>query len=577
LAKSRQKTITDRATADDASVGLYKGAFLKHLYTLPEKAILKQILNHPAPRDLIQQMPSADFFWLVKKMDEEGAVQLLRLGSTEQWQYTLDLELWRKDRLDLEQTSFWLRRLQLADPNRLAAYLFTDGQALNCYYLFRSIQVIIRDEDETYDLDEGFITLDGLFYIKVLDPERMETIEAMLRTMADADFLRYQSLLLNLAGILPAELEEDMYRMKNVRLAEYGFLPREEAFQVYAPLNPQSLASDNRMETAAGHMDENVLEMAPYSPLFLLQSPNLLTKALSRVNDPSLADRIRLEFAGLCNQILSADGLPTYDMEVLRKTCRKSAGYMNVIIEKMCGEDARAAEMLVMHNPLISLFRAGFGLALRLKWKAEQWLRKSWFRKKGMGFDFWGETWGYPISGLTAKQPLYYDREEGDGVYRAFERHSELTEVETILHRLMGLDRLLTTLDAAHPLDQNAGDLSELTFHSLLFTLWARWILDLTPSFQEISLADAKRLFRFLRSGEKRPPYNMAVYEDVFVSDLLARASDWNPLDKDALKDTLRIIWQNFCREYERVPLNALDRRFSPYLLIKPSPGSAPR
>ena len=69
----------------------------------------------------------------------------------------------------------------------------------------------------------------------------------------------------------------------------------------------------------------------------------------------------------------------------------------------------------------------------------------------------------------------------------------------------------------------------------------------------------------------------MAVYEDVFVSDLLARASDWNPLDKDALKDTLRIIWQNFCREYERVPLNALDRRFSPYLLIKPSPGSAPR
>jgi len=550
---------------------------LKDLYALPEKAALNHILEHPAPRELIQRLPMADFFWLVKKMDEGGGIQLLRLGSLEQWQYVLDLELWRKDRLDLEQASSWLGRLQLADPSRLGAYLFAEGHSLSSYYLFRSIHVTIRDEDDAYDPEEGFVTLDGLFYIKVLDPKRMETIQAMLRTMADADFLRYQSLLLGLAHILPAELEEDMYRMKNVRLAEHGFLPPEEALEVYAPLNPQSLASDDRINTAAGHLDEDVLEMAPYSPLFLVQGPNLLTKALSRVSDPRAAERIRLEFAGLCNQVLSADGMPTHDIKILRRTCRKSAGYMNLILEKMCGKDIRAAEALLMRNPLISLFRAGFSLALKLKWEAEQWLKKSWFRKKGMGFDFWGEAWGYPISGIAAKRPLYFDIQEEGGQYRDFERHSELAEVETILRRVMGLDRLLAALDAAHPLDQSMIVPPETTFHSLLFTLWARRILDLTPSFQGISLTDAKRFFGFLRSGDKRPPYHMAAYEDVFVGDFLAQASDWDSLDAAGLEDTLRIIWQDFCREYERVPLNALDRRFSPYLLIKPSPGSGPR
>jgi len=577
VGESKRKTQKSRAVTDHKAIQAYAGSILKDLHALPEKVVLNSILEHPAPRQLIQRLPHEDFFWLMKRMDEEGSLQLLRLASVEQWQYLLDLEIWEKDRLDVEETSLWLRRLQLADPGRLAGWLFTDGQALAYYFLFRSIQVQIRDEDEDYDFEEGFVTLDGLFYIKVNAPDRMETIESMIRTMADADFLRYQALLSGLAGVIPAELEEDMYRLRNIRLAEHGFLPHEEALLVYAPLDPDALKSDKRIDRMSLHVDEDVLEMAPYSPLFFVEGRNLLTKTLSGVTDSRFMDRVRLEFAGLCNQVLSADGLPTHDMDVLKKACRKSAGYVNLILEKMCHDDPGAAEALLEKNALISLFRAGFGLAQRLKWEAERGLRKSWFRKKGLRFEFWGEEWGYPLSGLVAKRPLYYDIQKGDGEYRDFEHDAELAEVAAILHGVMAIDTLLGQLTDEYPFDQKACGLPDLTFHSLLFTLWARRILNLAPSFEGISLDEAKQLFRFLRSGDDRTPYQMAAYEDVFVNGFMAVASGWDPSAAATLKETLSWIWQGFCREYEQVPVNALDPRFSAYIIIRPGSGSPAR
>lgn len=567
----KRKSKSGKKAYQNKGIQAYTGEMLKDLQALSEKEALNRILEHPTPRELIQSLPSGDFFWLVKKMGEDGLLPLLRLASAEQWQHVLDLELWRGDRLDLKEASSWLGRLQLADPVRLTGWLFTDGQPLAYYYLFRNIQVEIRDEDEPYDLEEGFVTLDGLFYIKVLDPDRMETIESMLRTMADADFLRYQSLLSGLAGVLPVELEEDIYRMKTIRLAEHGFLPREEALQAYAPLAPEKLALNGGIDRMVGDADAGVLDMAPYSPLLYVEDQGLLTRALSRVNDPLFLDRLRLEFAGLCNQLLSADGLPVQDMDAVRRACTKSAGYMNLILEQRCGEDIETAKALLERNSLLSLFRAGFGLALKLKWEAERWLKKSWFRQKGLGFDFWGEAWGYPLSALVARRPLYYDMEKGAGEYRDFEHESELTEVSAILQRVMGLDALLAQLTAEHPLNEAAGRPADLTFHALLFTFWARKILNLPPSLKGISLSEARQFFRFLRSGDKRPPYRMAAYEDVFVTDFAAAASGGDSAAATTLRDALVIIWQGFCREYERVPLNALDRRFSPYITIRPA------
>jgi len=566
LEKLRQERSSDEG--DNSGIQTYDVSILEDLYALSGTEVMDRILEHPDPPGLIKRLPSEDFFWLVKRVGEDS-MQLLKLASLRQWQYLLDLELWEKDRLDLTHAFQWLQRLQRSDPGRLTMWLFTDGQALAYLYLFRNVHVEIRDEDETYDLEEGFITLDGLFYIKVLKENQKETVEGILRTMAGEDLLKYHSLLTGLAGVLPADLEEDMYRLRNVRIAEHGFLPREEALLVYAPLDPKTIEQKESPEMVDPVLDEKNLDLAPYTPFYFSKSRNLLTKSASRITDGRLLDRIRLEFAGLCNQILSADGLVIDDIDVLRKTGQKAAGYLNLALEEMSGKDIGAAEELLRKNRLISLFRMGFGLAQKLKWEAERWLKKSWFDHNGMGYGFWGEEWGNTLAGLMEKRPQYYCGPEGEGEYRDFEQASDLAAARKTLHRLIGLDKMLTQLTVTCPFNKKDAQTYDRTLHSLLFTLWARQMLELTPSFEAISLKQARQFFDLLREGDERPPYQMLGFEEVFVKDFMVSASGFEPEDAAALKDTLVLIWQEFCQEYDWVDVNALDPRFSKYVLIR--------
>lgn len=545
---------------------------LTELYRLSGREILKRILEVDNTRQLIQQVTPEDFFWLVKKIGEDDCLALLELASEEQWQYLLDLETWQKDRVNMVQSSRWLEKLGQAAPGRLVKWLFTDGQAFAYYYFFKSIEVVIREEDKVNDLGSGFFTLDGVFYIRVLDKDHREVAENILRSMASENFNRYQALVLGIAGVLPAEIEEEMYRLRNVRLAEHGFLPFEEAVSVYAPLNPNSVSIDNSTKGTDLSFDESSTISVPVLPLYHSGGQNILGTAISRISENALLDRIHLEFSGLCNQILSADGIVVNGLDDLVNTCRKAAGYLNVGLERFCGRDISLAERLVTTNSLVSIFRVGFGLALELKWEAERWLKKSWFYKKGLDFGFWGTEWGGTLAGLTKTKPLLYTAFAGGGEYREFELISELDACRKLIHCLMLLDNLIEQLTERYSLDEDIIEDSQLTFHPLLFNLWARQLLSLELNFKAISVEQAKELFLLLRRGDIRIPYRMPGFEEIFVGDFMSFTLGLEPKDQATLKNTLTLVWQEFCEEYERVSADDLDARFAKFIWLMPSP-----
>ena len=220
------------------------------------------------------------------------------------------------------------------------------------------------DSDEVYGLPEGFFSLDGNIHVRVIDQDHRETIESIIREIARNDFNRFQALFLGLGGLLPTETEESMYRMKNVRLAEHGFLAHEEAISVYAPLKPEALDVRKEKGLADVTVDDEVRAMIPVSPLVHAEGKNVLTEGLLRITDPVFLDRIRLEFAGLSNQIISADGLLTPDLETLTKSCQKAARNLNLALERLGGRDLSKAEEVLKNHSLKELFRVGFGLGL---------------------------------------------------------------------------------------------------------------------------------------------------------------------------------------------------------------------
>ena len=541
---------------------------LKEVYPLSGQMVLDRILREDNPRELIHGLPQEDFFWLVKKVGDNDCLSLLEMASQDQWQYLLDLELWRKDRLNPDQAFQWLERLKQADPDKLAVWLFGQGQAFAHFYFFKSIQVVIKEEEEIFQLDDDFVAFDGVFYFRVLDKRHRETIENILRAMAEYDLERYQAMLLGFAGVIPAEIEEDMYRMRNSRMAEHGFLPFDEALSVYAPLDAGTISTGEPGEETHIFTDEKGRSLVPLSPLYHAGGPNLLTEAFSRITDSMLLDRIRLEFAGLCNQILSADGIRADDIEVLIKTCRKAAGYLNLTLEKLCGEDLSSAGRLLRDQSLVSVFRVGFGLALKLKWEAEAWLKKSWFYARNLEFGFWGEAWGYTLKGLLKDKPRFYVGLKEGEEYKDFEGLTELDACARLINRLRALDRLLARLTGLYPLDETVIQIPRLTFHGLLFNLWARHLLKLEPCFSGISLEQAREFFGHIRARKEVPPYRISEFKQKFVGDFMALYSSLEDEDAKTLKETLSLVWEEFGEEYQWVSTSDLDRRFTKFIRI---------
>jgi len=547
-----------------------KAEMIQELLAFSGEQILEKIMEQDNPQLLVRILPQEDFYWLVKKAGEDECLPLLKMASEDQKQYLLDIEFWEKDRLDLEKAAVWLERLLQADSEGLARWLFTRGEAFAYYYLFNKVQVEIKSEDdEHHDFGEKFFTLDGLFYVSVLNEEGKESIVNTLRAMASEDLGTYQTLLANLAGVIPAELEEDMYRLKGVRLAEHGFLPLEEALEVYAPLPPDAVNIKDNAEDKESIPEEDVREMIPFSPFYHARGQNLLTKAFFEINDDLVLDRLRLEFAGLCNQILSADGVLIDDLDTLISACQKAAGHLNVILEKLCDEDIRKAVVLLRSNPLVSLFRVGFGLVLRTKWEAERWFKSSWFNRQGLGLSFWPDEWGEHLKGILKDKPLHYVGSKDIDEFRGFERLFDLENCQNLIHRLKVLDSLMEQLSGRFNFDKNIIENPQSTFHQLLFNLWSRKLLDLELSFLSISREQAKAFFSRLRVGEEVPPFQMPEFEDVFISDFMAFASDFESELKADLKEALSLIWQGFAEEYESVTETDIEGRYSKYLAIE--------
>ncbi|MBW2003632.1 MAG: hypothetical protein JRI72_03315 [Deltaproteobacteria bacterium] len=546
-----------------------KEALLKDLYVLPGSEILDRILRLEKPRELIRKLPSEDFFWLVKKIGEDDCFPLLELASVDQWQYLLDLEIWQKDRLDISHISHWMNLLQQADCKRLVKWLLSEGRSIAYYYFLRTVEVVaLETKDEVCDIPDGFMSLGGIFYIKVIDQAHRETIGNIISAMAVEDFEQYQDLFLGLAGLLPSVLEEELYRLRNVRLAEHGFLPFEEAITVYSPLGLDVLKTDERNTLIDVIHDEEVRAVVPIFPLLQTGIENVFMEVVSGAGDPVFLDRLRLEFAGLVNQIIAAEGTIVRDTEVLVQACRKAARIVNLAIEGACGCDLPSAENLLRHHPLTTLFRVGFGMVLKLKWEAERWLKGSWFYRKGLELGFWGEQWGSTLSGLLEKKPRLYIGPKGEAEYKNFERISELDESRKILHHLMELDSLLEQLVERYAMDRRMLRSQEMTFHPLLFNLWARRFLKLEPCFSGISLSQAKDLFHQMRTGNEGHPFQMHGLREAFIRDFIIYASNFDPEATSILRDTLSLIWQEFVKEYEWVSIDDLDVRYSKFVTI---------
>ncbi len=506
----------------------------RQIVKLPSEKALAAILDAPQPAALVHSFPEEDFYFLINDIGLQDSLELMRLASNRQWEYILDIEVWEKDKIEIHSVTRWLDLLLKVDPQRFIKWFLDEKTEFVEFYLFKNIEVRVRESDQDpSEFDEEFFTFDDTIYVRfkedVFDPDAEEheaepTIKEhrdaflsnFFRILADYDHLIYQKVLLESSSVIPAETEEEAYRLRNVRLAEKGFMPFDEAVGVYQPLKTQDFEKQSVKYTAK---DDERRQLFPV-PLYhagMLKEDNLFAGALKRIEINEVLEQIQTEFAGLCNQIVAADQETIRDREALGAIVKKACGYLNIGLERLTAKgtpiDINRATALIQQYPLAGIFRVGYGRALELKWKAKRWRKTSWFEKEGLLLNFWDQAGMGVLGGLFIKKPLFYDNYATGVLYREFISTDDVEKTEKVLNEIINIDELLALM-AVKP--ESISD-AFLTYKNLILTLWARNYLGLSKKLAPLTLDEFKRFFGDLWSGEGKPRKTSRMMKEAFL------------------------------------------------------------
>jgi|TARA_B100000315_G_scaffold244692_1_gene269619 hypothetical protein len=556
------------------------------LSLMPEKA-LKEILEAHQPAALVHSFPEEDFYFLVNDIGPGDAIELLSLASNRQWEYILDLEVWEKDRIEIKAVTKWFDLLLRSDSNRFLKWILDEKVEFFEFYLFHSIEVKIREHDQDPSVfGEDFTTLDDIFYIRFIDhpfkiesndrysEHRKELLSTLIRRLADYDHVTYQKVLLEASSIIPAESEEETYRLRNVRLAEKGFLPSDEAIGVYQPMAPSKF---NRQGVKSILSNSHQLHLpVPLYHTGMLEEDNLFTLALKRIEKDEVLQQIQTEFAALCNRIIAADLKTIRERGELKKIVQKACGYLSIGLEGLTDKDRTPdtgqAAAFITKFPLYQIFRVGFGFALELKWQAEKWRKKSWYEKVGLSVSFWGEEWLGVLDGLLIKRPLFYDNYKSGLLYREFVSMEDIKWARGVLDQIIYFDNLLSLMEIK--LD-SVFSYSLLSHKNLVLTLWAKDHLKIDRTsnrselFRPMSFSEVKSFFENLWLNEKKPRKIKISMKKAFLDWLSDKTGLIDYEITDRLGRTFENIFDEIENEYGEVSEKEMDPRYIHLFLIE--------
>jgi len=530
----------------------------------PEKA-QDAILDHPQAADLVRLIPEQDFLVLVHEIGPEDAVPLLNLASPEQWEYLVDMEAWRGGLVSLAETSRWLELLFSADPARAVLWFVSEQTQLLELWLFNVVSIHLADEhDDLSGLGEGAFTLDGTLYARVRDEAESMTrhrdllplVRGFLDEMAAQDFLKYQSCLLESAGLIAAETQEEAFRLRNVRLAEKGFPPFEEAVGIYEYSKPGNIPRSRSKNPPASEASRMATGLIPEAGPF--------SDALALVDSGAQTLRLQAEFAALCNRLIVADRVAVHSRQDLAPVVEKACGYVGMGLLETAALTGESPQAILQGHLLTDLFRVGYGLVLKLKFDAANWRAKAWFTQKGLPLSFWGEQWLGVLGGILLQKPKRYDAYKNGKLYGEFANKQEIIKAQETLARIMAFDAFLSLLS----IPQTWLSLPSLSYKNLVLTLWARELLKAPSQTAPLEIQQAQKFFRLLWEKGNKPRRVSLEAKKAFLDFLASASGQDHARILQSIGQSLEELFLELEAEYGGISLKNLDARYLPHLCL---------
>lgn len=564
-------------------------AFRREILQLPPEKAIGLILSAEKPLALVHSFPEEDLYCLIHDIGPEDALPLIRLASSNQLEFILDQELWEEERFSISSATRWMDLLLQADGDRLIRWLSDNQLPTLELYLFRTLEVKLREHDQDpSEFEKGFSSLDNTLYFRIIDPptpvkpaaeyakRHQEVVSRLLKQMADMDYYRFQSVLLESGVLIPAEAEEEIYRLRSTRLGEKGFLPFDEAVGIYQAVNLEAF-EHLAVRRERPEADAAARDRVPISSNALVEPGSLFTDALRSVDADEWLEELQGEFAALCNRLAVADRKRVQGRPDLAPVVRKACGYLSIGLEVLNAHrgssrssPADGAVRWLSKYLLSEIFRLGYSEVMRVKWSADRWVADSWFARQGLPLTFWGERWTGVLGGLLLKRPRYYDNYRTGVLYREFECLEEVRECAAALERIQAMDRLLSRLKFERI---NRPVKRLLSWENLLLTLWARHEIGLSNTIEPIPLESFRPFFSRLSPESFPTEDGDSPSASEMKSEMLRWLVGWSGMDAveigETVGESLEALFSELESEYSNVRSKDLDPRFVMLFLLQ--------
>lgn len=245
-------------------------------------------------------------YLIVKELGVGDAQALLAHASSEQLQTFVDLDCWSQGELQPQDLDAWLAGCSGEDPEVAAELFLKLDNELQLLFLGDAVTVHdAQGEDpppEPADDERRWQSPDTFFVVhspadseREVDPVRL--IDLVYRNDVHEGF----RLLTALRWELPSGLTHEALRLRDARLEDLGFLPRSEAFKIFAP-PPTRGQRDATHHVAPVPIHLPALYAAP------LADASLLARGLALITDSALLEAIEHELVYLINTAIVAYG-----------------------------------------------------------------------------------------------------------------------------------------------------------------------------------------------------------------------------------------------------------------------------
>ena len=499
----------------------------------------KLIILAENPEELVRALPEDEVYWTVKEIGLEDALPIISHLSFEQLQYNMDIDCWTKDLIDMAAVTRWFKVLLRCREEQVLEWVSrADERFLN--FAFKKLFNVYRLSDDI-DLSEASDllpswTIDGLYYFQFADEEARMVAIPFLHLLYRSDSKYFYFLMENTRWVSAIELEEDVLRMRQRRMAEQGFPELDEAWQVYQPL---SLKEMKELQER-GHRRLPVQETSPSTHQWLRYRFTLDTRnrfvhaALKHIEDPHIAAKVQQEIISLANTVMIADCIAVREHQDKQAAFSKVMGYVSIGLDYVSRHDAEAAVRLLEETPAFLLFRAGYSQALDLRSRALGICRELRDIHPRLQQDFFGTPWGEMIAGLTRSRPLFFEGiivEAGSSDFREFETTDDIDAARQALDAAAMIKRVLFDcfgLAAAGVIaDSVSGasnaDISEIRAQQLFNTVFARHILYGTTDLAPVTAAELRQFLSGIFSTAEHAEAASAVMATSLLSDTM----DW--------------------------------------------------